>query len=75
MNFDWLWFQAFGPAVTSETDGLRKIKNTVTCQCLMAKRSSLLLAGAVNFYTCIFHLRRMLKGKKFKYKTACRKGE
>lgn len=76
-SMDWPWtltgcgFRHLGQLWQVRLHGLRKIKDTVTCQCLMAKRSSLLLAGGVNFYTCIFHLRRMLKGKKFKYKTAC----
>lgn len=74
---DWLWtltscgFRHLGQLWRVRPHGLRKIKSAVSCQCLIAKRSLLLLSGALNFYTCIFHLRRMLKGEKLKYKTAC----
>lgn len=76
---DWLWtltscgFRHLGQLWQVRPHGLRETKSTVSCQCLIAKRSSLLLSGAVNFYTCTFHLRRLLKGKKMKCKTACRR--
>lgn len=74
---DWLWtltscgFQAFGPAVMSETTWPEKNQEHSLILMFDCKKIIIINSDAVNFYVCILHLRRMLKGERFKCKTAC----